>query len=408
MSSFDADVIVIGGGPAGVAAAIELRRQGVDQVVLLDREAQLGGATRHCSHSPFGMREFGRVYFGAAYGQRLEREAQRAGIDVRMGHSVAQLGDGGEIKVTSAAGVSNLRGRRILLATGARERSRSSQLVPGDRPLGIVTTGALQAFVAFHGLMPFRRPLIVGSELVSLSAVMTCLTHGARPVAVIEQNPQALVRAPLGLFPAMMGIPMLRDTTIIDILGRSRVQQVVVGQGENHRTFDCDGVLFTGRFMPEAALILQYGIALDQGSFGPAIDQHGRTRNPGIFAAGNVLRAIETGGWCFREGRAIAASLAVDLRNDPDCSTPLVVTHDDPIKLVTPSLLRAAGPGRRALDHFQLRFQRRARGTLSLNIDGRPVWNRAGAWYPERRVLVPMPGEAQDASQVHFSFSLDD
>lgn len=403
----DADVIVIGGGPAGVAAALELRRQGVEHVMLLDREPQLGGATRHCHHSPFGMREFGRVYFGAAYGQRLAREAQRAEIDVRPGHTVVQLGDDGALAVTSPAGLSTLRARRILLATGARERSRASRLIPGDRPLGIVTTGALQAFVACHGLMPFKRPLIVGSELVSLSAVLTCLTHGARPVAVIEPQPHPLARAPLGLFPAMLNIPLLCDATIADIRGQNRVEQVVVHHHGTHRIFACDGVLFTGQFTPEAALIQQSGMALDRASAGPAIDQHGRTRAPTIFAAGNVLRAIETGGWCFREGRAIATALAEDLHHDPADATPLAITHDDPIKSVTPSLLRPGASGQPALDHFQLRFHRRARGCLSLHLDGRPVWQRTAAWYPERRVLVPIPPAALHASQVHFHFRED-
>ena len=196
-----ADVVIVGGGPAGVAAAITLRRAGVAQVVLLDREPALGGATRHCSHSPFGMREFGRVYLGGAYGRRLEHEARAAGVTVLTGHSVTALGDDGTVSVTHAQGGGQIAARRVLLATGARELSRAARMLPGDRPVGVLTTGALQAFVALHGLMPFRRPVIVGSELVSLSAVLTCLSHGARPVALIEPGPQPLARPPLTWFP---------------------------------------------------------------------------------------------------------------------------------------------------------------------------------------------------------------
>src|SRR5260221_9968033 len=152
--SSTADVIVVGGGPAGVAAALEMRRRGVEKVVILDRDPHLGGATRHCSHSPFGMLEFGRVYFGAAYGLRLEQEAAKAGVDVRTGHSVVKLSDDGSVVVTSHRGLEILTGRRVMVTTGARATPSSARLIAGDRPVGDVTTGTLQSYVAFHGLMP--------------------------------------------------------------------------------------------------------------------------------------------------------------------------------------------------------------------------------------------------------------
>lgn len=129
MSAFDTDVLVIGGGPSGVAAAIELRRQGAKRVVLLDREPALGGATRHCSHSPFGMLEFGRVYFGAAYGRKLTLEAEKAGVDIRIGHSVVELADNGSVLVASAHGAERIAAQRVIVTTGAREKPRSARLI---------------------------------------------------------------------------------------------------------------------------------------------------------------------------------------------------------------------------------------------------------------------------------------
>jgi len=399
-----ADVIVVGGGPAGVAAAIELRRRGIDKVVLLDREPHLGGATRHCSHSPFGMLEFGRVYFGAAYGRRLEQEAERHGVDVRTGHSIIRLGDDGDVIVTSSRGVETLQAQRIVIATGARETPRSARLISGDRPIGVVTTGALQSYIAFHGLMPFRRPLIVGSELVSMSAVLTCLMHGARPVAVIEPQSHALARAPLSWFPTLMGIPFHTDAEIVDLIGRDRVEQVVIRRRGKLETLDCDGVLLSGNFTPESALLLQSAIGVDAGSAGARIDQQGRCVNPAFFAGGNVLRAIETGGWAFREGRAVGAAVAVDLHADDEIGAIIPVAFDDPIKLVTPNMLRRGSGKSPAFPQFQLRFQRRARGRLSLQIDGRMVWSQHGLWKPERRILAPIPAFASAASHVHFRF----
>ncbi|MCJ8142232.1 NAD(P)/FAD-dependent oxidoreductase [Ancylobacter sp. A5.8] len=399
-----ADVIIIGGGPSGVAAAVELRRQGVARVVLLEREPHLGGATRHCSHSPFGIREFGRVYLGAAYGKRLEREAGHAGVDVRLGHSVTQIGADGEIAVSSARGVETLTARRVLLATGAREMPRSARLISGDRPLGVVTTGTLQTYVAFHGLMPFRRPLIVGSELVSLSAAFTCLTHGARPVAMIESAPEPLARAPFRWFPALVGVPFHRGADIVDIRGVQRVEEVSFRRADSGvETVACDGVLLTGRFVPESALCRQSALGVDAGSGGPAIDQDGRCANPIFFAGGNVLRAVETGGWAFREGRAVGRAIARDLAHDEGASEAVPVTFDAPLKLAVPSLLRRSAHAP-AFPDFQLRFTRLAQGRLSLELDGREVWHKRGDWRPERRILVPIPPAAFHAEHVHFRF----
>ncbi|MGF6178792.1 FAD-dependent oxidoreductase [Ensifer sp. 4252] len=408
MSDLHADVIIVGGGPAGVAAALELRRCGVERVVILEREKYLGGATRHCSHSPFGMREFGRVYFGAAYGRRLEREARTAQVDVRTGHSVVSLGDDGVVSVVSGKGVATFAARRILVSTGAREMPRSARLVSGDRPVGIVTTGTLQSYVACHGLMPFTRPLIVGSELVSLSAVLTCLFHRARPVAMLEPERHAIARAPFNWFPALVGIPFHSGADVVDIRGMSRVEAAIVRlHNGGTQTISCDGILFTGRFTPEAALFVQSSIGVAAGSAGPAVDQDGRTENPLYFASGNVLRAVETGGWAFREGTAVGAAIALDLDRRGEAGRPVALTFDPPVKLVVPQILRQVELNASAFRQFQLRFNRRCRGVLSLELDGRQVWRKAQHWMPERRVLVPIPDAARQAQAVHFRFRED-
>ncbi|PZV38824.1 NAD(P)/FAD-dependent oxidoreductase [Mesorhizobium kowhaii] len=397
-----ADVIVIGGGPSGVAAALELRRQGVEKVIILEREPYLGGATRHCSHSPFGMLEFGRVYFGESYGRKLEDEAAKAGVEVRTGYSVVDLEDDGTLRVTSPHGVEEMRASRILYATGAREKPRSARLITGDRPIGVVTTGTLQSYVAFHGLMPFRKPVIVGSELVALSATLTCLMHGARPVAVLEPRPHALARAPLTWFPTLVGIPFHRGTELVDIKGRTRVEAVTIRKNGSEQTLECDGVLLTGQFTPESSLFLKSTMGIDRGSDGPKVDQSGRTVNPIFFAAGNVLRAVETGGWAFCEGRAVGKSLASDLQSGIKASDHVPVTHDDPIKLVMPSILRRADTTSAAFNQFQLRVTRRVKGRLSLEIDGKEVWSSRKVWMPERRILVPIPPQALSAQAVGF------
>jgi NADPH-dependent 2,4-dienoyl-CoA reductase/sulfur reductase-like enzyme len=404
MRAAAADAIVIGGGPAGVAAALALRAEGVARVTLLDREPHLGGATRHCSHSPFGMRTHGRVYLGAAWGRRFARDLAAAGVTVLTGHSVVALEQGG-VTVAHPGGIKTLGARRILMATGAREMPRAARMLPGDRSVGVLTTGALQAMVAYHGLMPFRRPVILGSELVTMSAILTCLTHGARPVAVVEPGPVPLVPAPFRWFPGLVRLPFHQGAEVTDILGQGRVEAVCIRTAAGAATLPCDGLLLTGRFTPEAALWWMGGRAVNAGTGGPAVDQAGRTDDPLIFAAGNLLRPVETGGWSYREGGAIGRAMAADLARDPDASQPVAVTHDDPVKLVVPNLIRPGQPAVPGFDVFQLRLARPCRGVLWLELDGRQVWRRRGAWWPERRVLVPMPAGVARAAQVHVGFA---
>ncbi|BBP76766.1 hypothetical protein PHLH7_28700 [Pseudomonas sp. Ost2] len=384
------DVAIIGSGPSGLAAAVALKRRGVQRVVIIEREAEAGGIPRHCGHPPFGLREYGRILSGPDYARRNIREALAAGVEIRLKHTVTRLGHGGLLEIVSPQGSLRLQARRVLLATGARETPRSARLLGGDRPLGVINTGALQSYLYLEQLKPFERPLIIGTELVSLSAVLSCRRAGIRPVAMIEANSRATARWPLSLFPLLCAVPMHFGARLLDIQGTGRVESARVELADGSvRTFACDGVLLTGAFVPEASLVRLSHLKLDRSSGGPVIDQFARCSDPAYFAAGNLLRPIETAGWSYREGRRVAELLARDLRGElpvPGGSVAIVV--HGPLKLCVPQ--RLATGTTRGLKYLQLRVSQAAQGRLRVLADGKEIWARSLTSLPERRVLIPI------------------
>ena len=184
------DVAIVGAGPAGLAAATRLRQRGVGSVVLIDREPEAGGIPRHCGHYPFGMREFSRLLRGPDYARRLAERAFKAGAAFLPATTVVRIAPGPQLTLSSAQGTTTLTADRVLLATGVRETSRAARLIGGARLAGVLSTGALQSMVYLKGLTPFHRPVILGTELVSFSAIMTCRHAGIRPAAMVEEAPR--------------------------------------------------------------------------------------------------------------------------------------------------------------------------------------------------------------------------
>lgn len=409
----NADIIVIGGGPAGIAAAIECRRLGAQRVVVIERETDAGGVPRHCGHPPFGMWEFKRILTGPAYARRLVQAAIDAGVDIRTRHHVVAMEPHGSMRLTTPQGLVSAKGKRVIVATGARETPRSVRLVSGQRPWGVMNTGALQSHLYLHGLTPFLTPIIVGTELVALSAVLSCLKAGIRPAAVVEVNARPTARWPLTLFPSLCGVPVYYETSVEDIHGSARVTSAtLVNRAGDRREVSCDGVLFTGNFVPEASLVRASHLQLDPLSGGPKIDQFGCTSDTAYYAAGNLLRPVETAGWSYREGiriaRFAAASLAQTLPELQDDEAPaprrgVEVQVGPGLKYVVPSHLSLdCGPGMKT---FQLRVAAPITGILEIKVDGEVTWRKRVSASPERRILVPIPQLASGTRTVSIGFS---
>ncbi|WP_449220043.1 NAD(P)/FAD-dependent oxidoreductase [Tistrella mobilis] len=392
------DVVVIGAGPAGLAAATELRRQGVARVLVVDREAEAGGIPRHCAHSPFGLREFRRLLTGPAYARRLVRTAEAAGVEIRTRVTVAAIrpgaGAGGpELDVsTPEAGLGVIRARRVLVATGVRETSRAQRLIGGTKPGGVLSTGALQGLVHLDRLKPFSRPVVLGTELVSFSALLTCRQAGIRPVAMITPGPGTVARWPAALLPRLLGVKLLTGTDLLTIEGRDRVSAVTLRDADGvERVIETDGVIVTGGFRPEATLFAGSHLTRDPQTGGPVIDEFGRCSDPTVFAAGNLLRPVETAGWSWKEGRRTGRAIALDLAGRlPAAGGLAVAVAGAPLRFALPQLIAGGKPGLRVHDHIQFRVDSPVAGRLVLTDDGREIWSRRLRSRPERRILVPI------------------
>ncbi|MBP5858608.1 FAD-dependent oxidoreductase [Marivibrio halodurans] len=407
----DVAVAIVGGGPAGLAAATRLAEQGIRDLVLLEREEEAGGIPRHCGHYPFGLREMQRLLRGPDYARRLAARARAAGVDIRTRTSVVRLGPGPHptLDLTTPEGATRLRAERVLLATGVRETSRAARLIGGGRMRGVVSTGALQSMIYLKGLVPFRRPVVLGTELVSFSSLMTCRHAGARPVAMVEPGTRITARSFARALPALMGIPVHLETTVEAIHGTDRVEGVTLaGPDGARREIDCDGVIVSGAFTPEASLARLGGFAIDAGGGGPVIDQYGRMSDPAYYAAGNLLRPVETAGWSWREGLTVADALAADLRGGPPPPPTIRLSvTGDALRFVTPSRLSLDGPAP-AFDAVQLRAARAARGLLTARAGSRILWTGRLDTLPERRILAPIAPLLAAGPGAEITFALEE
>ena len=386
----DPEVIVVGAGPAGLAAATELACAG-RRVLVLEREAEAGGIPRHCGHYPFGMREFHRLLRGPDYAARLRATALAAGVEIRTRTTVTALLPGGRVEVTDDRGPASLAAQAVLLATGVRETSRAARLIGGEKPGGVIPTAALQGIVYLNHQRPFRRPLILGSELVAFSALLTCRHAGIRPVAMVEPGPRITTRSPAIWLARLMGVPVHLRSDIAAIHGRTRVEGVTLTTPAGPQDLAADGVVVTGGFRPDAALLRGSHLEVDPASGGPVIDAWGRLSDPAYFAAGNLLRGVETAGWCWDEGRRTARALlaALEGRLPPPLAARLTLAHPA-LRLAVPQRL---GPSAGAPhDRLQIRLASPAKGRLRLMQEGRELASARIDSLPERRLSLPVTG----------------
>ena len=340
------DVLIAGAGPAGLAAAVELRRAGVSRVLVADREEAAGGVPRHCQHTGFGVRDLHRVLTGPAYARRYAALAAKAGAEIRTGTTVTGWAGDRELILTSGHGIETVHAAAVLLATGCRERPRPARLVPGSRVPGIMTTGELQQRVYLHRQRLAGRAVIVGAEHVSFSAALTLAHAGAQVAGLVTGYPaQQSYRAfQLGAR-LRWRAPVWVDSTISRVAATpgSRLAGVELADSLTGATrfVPCSLLVFTGDWIPDHELARSGGVPLDPGTSGPAVDTALETGTPLVFAAGNLIHPAETADVAALTGRHAARHIAAALATSPVPSgarVPLVV--EPPLRWITPGAVR--------------------------------------------------------------------
>ena len=315
MKRTEVDALIVGGGPAGLAAAIELKKNGVKNVRVIEREKDAGGVPRHSFHPGYGLRDFKQFLSGPKYAQKYVAAALAAGVQISTSSTATKWVSDYEMEVTSPTGLETITARAIILATGARERARAARAVPGKRPAGIYTTGSLQQSTYLENLRIGTRAVIVGAEHVSFSAVMTLKHAGVKTVAMLTDKKThetvGIVRWALGLW---YRFKLITKSEIVEVLGDKSVTGVRIRRDGKENVIACDTIVFTGNWIPDNELARRGGFDIDATYKSPLVDSDSQMQRPGIYAIGNLVLPIKAADKCAVDARAVAKKVAAKLR----------------------------------------------------------------------------------------------
>lgn len=322
------DLVIIGGGPAGLAAAAAAYDGGARDILVLEREERTGGVLKQCVHNGFGLTRFKENLTGPEYAERFRKEAARRGIEIWTGAYVTAVNADKRVTVTSPKGIENIDAKAVVFAMGCRERSKGALEIAGTRPAGIFSAGTAQKYVNVYGVLPGKKAVILGSGDIGLIMARRLTLEGAEVACVAEIMPYSSglkrnVEQCLNDF----SVPLYLNTTAVGILGKKRVEGVVLASVDENRrplpgterTVECDTVLFSVGLIPENELPLKMGLKLNPLTKGLDVDENRQTETDGVFACGNVLHVHDLVDFVSEEaetaGRAAARYLKGERRS---------------------------------------------------------------------------------------------
>ena len=296
------DIVIIGGGPAGLAAALNARHQGIERLLILERDKELGGILNQCIHNGFGLHTFKEELTGPEYAWRYIRQVLEQKISYRLNTMVVDVAQEDGWKIVTAMsrekGMTMLRARAVILAMVCRERPRGALNVPGFRPAGIYTAGTAQRLVNMEGYMPGKEIVILGSGDIGLIMARRMTLEGATVKVVAEIMPKSggLTRNIVQCLEDY-GIPLKLNHTVIDIKGKDHIEGVTLAQVDENKepvpgtqeAYRCDTLLLSVGLIPENELTRGLGARMDEKTHGPVVDERLQTTVAGVFACGNVL-----------------------------------------------------------------------------------------------------------------------
>lgn len=312
--------VVIGGGCGGLAAAAKLKHEGLSDVVLIERDIELGGVLNQCIHNGFGLTTFKEQLSGPAFAERYERDAVASGVEIKLGTMVTHMSSDRTVEyVSQEEGYQRLQADIIILAVGCYERSRGALGIPGERPAGVYTAGQAQRYLNIDGYMVGQKVFILGSGDIGLIMARRMSLEGAEVLGVAELMPYSN-GLPRNMKQCLddFGIPLYLSHTVTNIYGRDRLERIELTKVDDKRQpikgsemyFDVDTLLLSVGLIPENTLAEEAGIEMDPSIRGPIVDENYMTSVPGIFACGNGLHVHDLADFVTKQAGEAAVGAA--------------------------------------------------------------------------------------------------
>ena len=346
------DLIIIGGGPAGMSAAVAAYESGIRDILILEREDSLGGILKQCIHNGFGLHKFGEELTGPEYAWKYEEQVKALGIEYQLNTMVLQITKDKLVTASNEEqGIFEVQAKAIILATGCRERPKGALNIAGTRPAGIYSAGTAQKMVNSKGYLPGKEVVILGSGDIGLIMARRMTLEGAKVKAVCELMPYSggLARN-IQQCLKDFDIPLLLEHTVVKVHGKSRVSGVTIAKVDEHRKpiegseqyITCDTLLLSVGLIPENELSKGAGIVLDPVTGGAVVDENRQTTAEGIFACGNVLHVHDLVDFVSGEAEIAGKSAAAYLMGNLESTRNISIKTDGKIRYTVPEKITGA------------------------------------------------------------------